>query len=180
MAWTTPMTFVSNTVLTAAQLNTNLRDNLMETEAAKAAIPGGLFISTGVNAIEERAGGSANVSTSETTTSTSYTDLTTTGPTLTVNTATRAFVFLTVAMQVDTDNVSANMTLDISGATQIAASDTGSVGIDGLTNGKTARMGICNFYDNLTPGVNVFTCKYKSASGNVATFSDRNLTIIPF
>ena len=34
MAWTAPMTAVSGSVLTAAQWNTNVRDNLLETAPA--------------------------------------------------------------------------------------------------------------------------------------------------
>lgn len=47
------MTFVSNAVLTAAQLNTHLRDNLLETAPAKATAPGRFIVSTGLNSISE-------------------------------------------------------------------------------------------------------------------------------
>lgn len=36
MAWTAPLTAALNGTLTAAQFNTHVRDNLLETEAAKA------------------------------------------------------------------------------------------------------------------------------------------------
>lgn len=36
MAWTAPMTASANGTLTAAQFNTHVRDNLLETETAKA------------------------------------------------------------------------------------------------------------------------------------------------
>ncbi len=50
MAWTAPITFTSGSVLTAAQLNTYLRDNLNETAPAKFTAAGQLFVSTAANA----------------------------------------------------------------------------------------------------------------------------------
>lgn len=43
MSWTTPKTWVTDEVIYAADLNTALRDNMLETEAAKAASNGGVF-----------------------------------------------------------------------------------------------------------------------------------------
>lgn len=43
MTWTTPETYIAETVLTAAQLNVALRDNMLQTEAAKAETRGGIF-----------------------------------------------------------------------------------------------------------------------------------------
>lgn len=180
MAWTTPMTFVASTVLTAAQLNTFLRDNFMETEPAKATTPGGIMISTGLNEIVERAGGSQNIETDEETVSTTYADLGTVGPRVTVNTATRAFIFITAAIKINADNVTANMSVEVSGATNQLATDVGSLMVDGIVKDKEMRIGICNFFENLTPGDNTFTAKYKVVSGTRTTFSDRNLTVIPF
>lgn len=43
MAWIAPQTWVAETVVTAAQMNESLRDNMLETEAAKATTAGGIF-----------------------------------------------------------------------------------------------------------------------------------------
>lgn len=180
MVWTAPMTYTDGTPLTAAQLNLHLRDNLMETEVAKATTFGGIFISKGPNSIVERFGGSAFIDESEGTTSTTYTDLATVGPTITCNTGTRAFYFLSCCMSIQVANVSSNMSVEVSGKTNQAASDIGSLQIDGLTVDKSMRMGICGFFENLVPGENTFTAKYKCLSGSNAIFADRALTVIPF
>jgi hypothetical protein len=80
MAWSAPMTAVANATFTSAQFNQYVRDNLLECAPAKATTPGRLIVTTGPNAITERVVTQASISTSETTTSTSYTDLATTGP----------------------------------------------------------------------------------------------------
>ena len=54
MAWSAPMTAVSGSVLTAAQFNTYVRDNLNETAPAKATAAGQIFVSTAANAIAAR------------------------------------------------------------------------------------------------------------------------------
>lgn len=180
MAWTTPKTFVGNDILTAAELNIYLRDNLLETEAAKASTLTGIMVSSGLNSIVERVGASQVIDDSEATTSTTYTNLTTVGPTVTVTTGTRAFYFLTAEMKLNTTSTFCNMTVEVSGKTTLPAADAGSLSIDGITEDKSNIMGICNFLDELTPGENTFTCKYKVQSGSTATFSNRTLTVIPF
>ena len=62
MAWTTPLTAVSNTALTAAQWNASVRDNLLMTAPALATTTGRHFVSTGANTIAERAISSNSVS----------------------------------------------------------------------------------------------------------------------
>jgi hypothetical protein len=51
VSWTAPQTFVTGTILTASALNTNLRDNLLETAPAKVTTAGDLVVGTGANAI---------------------------------------------------------------------------------------------------------------------------------
>lgn len=179
MAWTAPMTFVGNTVLTAAQLNVHLRDNFLETEVAKATSPGGLMISMGNNEIVERVASGDVIDQAESTSSTSYTDLSTVGPKVTVTTGTRALVFLHCNMKNETAAFQSNMSFGITGATTQTAVDSGSIQSDGLTADKAVQWGGANLIDDLTPGVNVFTAKYK-VGGSTATFSNRNLTVVPF
>ncbi len=180
MTWTTPMTFVDGNALTAAQLNTYLRDNLLETEAAKATTFGGLMIGAGPNSIVERFGGSDFIGDAETTTSTTYADLATVGPTVTCTTGTRAFLFMTCATSTNVASVSTNMACEVSGQTSKPASDIGSCQMDGLAIDKAMHIGICGFFEDLVPGENTFTAKYKCLSGNIATFANRALTVMPF
>lgn len=50
MAWTSPMTF-TGAVLTAAQMNTHVRDNFLELETAKVTTPGDRPYASGANAL---------------------------------------------------------------------------------------------------------------------------------
>ncbi len=52
MAWSTPQTFTTGQIVTAADLNTDIRDNILETAPAKAATIHDLFIATAANAIK--------------------------------------------------------------------------------------------------------------------------------
>ena len=69
MVWSTPLTAVANTPLTAAQWNASVRDNFNETAPAKATVGGRIFASTGPNTIAEREVLADVVETAETTTS---------------------------------------------------------------------------------------------------------------
>lgn len=178
MAWTAPMTFVDGTPLTAGQLNIFLRDNMNETEAAKATTRGGLMISTDLNEIEERTGGSHIVNTGEETTSTTYTDLETVGPTVTCRTDTRAMLFVNSQISLNVSGASIQIAVEITGETSKPAETV--LTMDGFGEDKAQRFGSAAFHEDLTPGVNTFTMKYRVVSGNIGTFSERSLVVIPF
>ncbi|CAB4166843.1 hypothetical protein UFOVP848_1, partial [uncultured Caudovirales phage] len=57
MSWTTPRTWTPGEVLTASLLNTHVRDNLLETAAAKATNAGDTFYATAANALSRLAAG---------------------------------------------------------------------------------------------------------------------------
>lgn len=50
-SWTAPRTWVASAILTAAQLNTHVRDNLLETAVAKVTTAGDIAQATGANAL---------------------------------------------------------------------------------------------------------------------------------
>lgn len=54
MAWTDPITFRNGDPLTAAQLNTFIRDNMNETATAKATTAGRFIAVSGLNQVTER------------------------------------------------------------------------------------------------------------------------------
>lgn len=172
------MTAVDNASWTAAQFNTHVRDNLLETMPGKASAAGNWFAVSATNAIAERAISEANVATSQTTASTSYTDLATVGPSITVTTGTRALVFWSANMSNASANIGSNMSVAVSSATTIAANNTWRCCINGYTAANGARAG--SFYlFTLTAGSNIFTAKYRSDTAAVATFSDRQLMVMP-
>src|SRR5882672_4060511 len=102
MTWTAPMTAIAGSVFTAAQFNTFVRDNLNECPAAKATAPGSHFITSGTNQVVERIPVEAVLNISEQTTSASFADLTTPGPTVTAVTGSTALIVMTVEINNNT------------------------------------------------------------------------------
>jgi hypothetical protein len=176
MSWTAPMTAVANTAFTAAQFNTHIRDNLNETAVAKATAANNLFVSTGANALAERVPSSHTVSTSQSTTSTSYTDLATTGPTFTVTTGTKALIWFAAAVQHNTTDIACFASVAVSGATTVAASDAWCIANPSrLTDSRLASL---HMFTGLTAGSNTFTMKYRVPSGT-GNFANREIVGIP-
>lgn len=179
MAWTSPTTFTEGAVLTAAEMNTYVRDNMLETAPAKATTAGGIFVATGANTIAERIPAGATVSNSQTTVSSeSFVDLTTVGPSVTLNTGTKAIVSIYASCQTNVDNTAAVASFAVSGATTIAAADSRGIQNDGMTAGNPLRIGATFFQSGLTAGSNTFTLKYRCPSAT-GTFSDRHIVVVP-
>lgn len=176
MAWSAPMTAVANSVFTAAQFNANIRDNLLETAPGKATTGSRLFVATGANAIAERGNDNQNVATSETTASTSFTDLATVGPSITLTTGTKAFVMFAARVANNTGGSSCVAAVDISGATTSAASDTRSLFYESSAANDNARFSVAYIHTGLTSGSNTFKLQYR-VTGGTGTFLDRNLAV---
>ena len=177
MAWTAPMTAIANSAFTAAQFNLHVRDNLNETAPAKATTAGRLFVSTGPNSIAEREIRDATVATSQTTTSTSFTDLATAGPeAASVTTGVRAVVWLTAHLINNTVTAACVMGYAVSGATTTAANDSDSLAFEFPTANLAIRASWIGFA-TLTAGVNTFTAKYRVTAGT-GTFIGRRLAVI--
>lgn len=117
----------------------------------------------------------ATVATLQTTASTSYTDLATAGPTVTLTTGTRALVTVSGLVQND-PSVSAFMGFAVSGATTIAAADTKALVVGGNFDGRVTVGASRTFLVTLTAGSNVFTAKYRM-SGGTGTYSNRDIIV---
>lgn len=177
MAWSAPMTAVVNATFTAAQFNQFVRDNLNETAPAKATTAGRLIVAKGANSVGEAIVGNANVGTSQTTTSTSYTDLATVGPAITVATGTSAIVMCTVEMANNTLGASCFASVAVSGATSDAAADSRAVRLESSAANDTARLCAVHRFSALTAGNNTFTVQYRVTAGT-GTFLNRVLVVI--
>jgi hypothetical protein len=117
----------------------------------------------------------ATVATSQTRTATSYGDLATVGPAVTVTVGANGIVLL--HLQAVTNN-SANtgfMGFVASGANTIAAADTKTIRNTATVDVSAAKLFILT---GLTPGVTTFTAKYK-VSGGTGTWYDRFIAAIP-
>lgn len=172
------MTAVSNTVFTAAQFNTHIRDNLNETAPAKATTAGTIFVASGANSIAERVPSTNAVTTSESTASTSYTDVATPGPAVTVTTGTKAIVAVTSIVQNSTAGQNSYASYAVSGASTIAASDDRAVIITAAAVNQTLRGAAIYMETALTAGSNTFTMKYR-VTGGTGSFQNRRIVVIP-
>ena len=118
----------------------------------------------------------ATVLTNETTTSTTFTDLATSGPAVTVTTGTKALVVVSGQITVGASSQNAVMDFAVSGATTRAASDDTALlfrpGASGLYIGASSASIV-----TLTAGSNTFTAKYKVSAGT-GNFNTRRILVI--
>jgi hypothetical protein len=176
MAWTVPRTWVAKETLTFSLLNTHLRDNMNETEAAKAT-GGGLFFGAALNSIVERRASYGQTLSSTNTASTTYTGV---APSRTVNTSDRALVLWSADFQNDTANVNTWSSIALTGATTIAATDDYSIVNSSTAANRNNQHMQHHFFNALTPGNNTFTMQYRVTSGaSTGTWSNRRLLVIP-
>lgn len=174
MAWSTPLTAVSNTALTAAQWNASVRDNLLTTPAALATTDSQWVVSTGANAVVARRPDFGNtVSTTQTSSSTSFVDLATVGPTLTMTTGVRGLILW--GCQLFNSSAAAQTYMSFTGA-NVTASASLAVQNTG-TGGIQAAYSL--FLNGMTAGSNTFTAKYSVSSGT-GTWQDRRMQLLPF
>lgn len=174
MAWTSPKTFISGDVLTAAELNVHLRDNLNETAVAKATTAGRIFVASGANTVAQREVASSFTQASINITGTSYGS---SGPTVTVTTGTRALVFYGCHMRHATANNAPLMSVSVSGATTIAADDAWALISDGQPALNPIKAMSARLFKTLNAGSNTFNMQYRVAAGN-ADFERRELVVI--
>ena len=118
----------------------------------------------------------ATVATSEATSSTTYTDLTTSGPAVTVTvSSTKALVTVTTRLSGGNGGATCFMGFAVSGSTTVAAADEQTV----MSTGTSAIQESATYLvTGLTAGSNTFTAKYKAGS-NTCTFLNRNIIVTP-
>jgi hypothetical protein len=179
MAWSTPLTAVANTTLTSSQWNASVRDNLNETAPAKATTQGRLIVTTGANSIIERAVASDDVATSQGTASTTFTNLATSGPAVTVTTGVNAIAIITARASGSTNGAFVGVGVTVSGASSIGAIDADAMLFQPATAASSAIRAstVVHFPGTLTAGSNTFTMQYRASAGT-GTFQDRKITVI--
>lgn len=194
MSWTAPLTAVANTSFAAADWNTYVRDNMLELAPAIADLPNELLVrqSSSSGAVRQIVtnGGVATdtIATLESTTSTSYTDLTTVGPRVTVNSPS-GWVFVVAYVNTQTTVTAtggtdgSGMSYELDGpVTSIAASDTWATMTslpvatpDENTQFRTtsARLHAITANEDV-----VITCKYRTTMGT-GYYANRYLLALP-
>jgi hypothetical protein len=181
MAWSTPLTAVSNSALTAAQWNASVRDNLNMTAPALATTPGAIFAATGTNAIAQRVPQSSRQDGGETTTSTGYTGtlsggVGTAGPAVTLVTGVKALVSFHCRQSTSVAGTNVWTSVGVSGATSIAAADILAISVD--VTGQLFH-GLSYIEHGLNAGTNTFMMQYR-VSGGTGTFASRRIDVVPF
>jgi hypothetical protein len=120
----------------------------------------------------------ATVNTSETTSSTSYTDLTTPGPAVTVTTGTKALVIVTSRLWNQTADYVAMMSFAVSGATSLSASNDNAAYARRGTDTVINRFSTATLITGLTAGSNTFTAKYRADIAGTAAFRERQIFVM--
>ena len=120
----------------------------------------------------------ANVDTGESSTSTTYADLATPGPAVTLITGTKALVIVQARMYVSANVTDVFASYAVSGATTIAAGNSraGYIGSSGV-NLPVIGGASASILTGLTAGSNTFTMKYR-VSGSSGTWDRRWISVI--
>ena len=125
------------------------------------------------------ASATANVQTQQTTTSTSFTDLATAGPAVTVTTGTKALISISAFMTVTGSVDYVMMSFAVSGATTLAASGTRAAQSYGFASSSPrVQITLAYIVEGLTAGANTFTAKYASHAGQAVRFENRYISVI--
>lgn len=143
--------------------------------AAVATAAGRIIVTSAPNTVAQRQVVQDIVDDGEDTTSTSYTNLATNGPVVTVTTGVKALIFLNSAVA----NAASNNTYasyEVTGATTSAAIDGRAIVMDGAS-GKDDRIGVTNMFDGLTPGSNTFRMRYR-VSASTGTYTKRSIVVM--
>ena len=180
MAWTAPTTAVAGDVFTAAIFNASVRDNLNVTAVGIATSAGRLIVTTASKTVTERNPDTDAIATSQATATTTYVDLATVGPTVTITTGTRALVILGCSSSNSITGNAGRMAIDLSGATTLAASDTNSFMVSSGNASDAYQGSWVTLYDPINAGSNTFKAKYRAVTAGSASFSNRVVSIMPF
>lgn len=179
MAWTAPRTWVTSEVVSAAIMNTHVRDNLLETAPAKATAASQLFVATAAGAIASRSFSQDFENVAETTASTSYGSLATVGPQIALTTGSNALIFMSARMSNDTAGAECYMDFAISGASSRSALDHTGICITSNAANDIYRVGTTHLVTSgLTAGSNTFTAQYRVSAGT-GTFDERRMIVLP-
>jgi hypothetical protein len=119
-----------------------------------------------------------DVATDESTTSSSFTDLATVGPTVTLTTGTKAWVIISARMRHSGVGDWPQMGVEVSGASSVSPAF-GKLAT--FTEPTSNYQWVCTasfVYTGLTAGSNTFKAKYRSYTGGTSAYQDRYIQVI--
>lgn len=168
---------IDGQILTGAHMQI-VRDNFAMTAPALATTSGQVFAASGANTIAARFPDFNTVATAQTTTSTSYVDLATVGPSIAnVTVGTRGLLFYGCQLSNDTSGQTSIMAP--TGATLVSASDSQGLSLKAAAANQSMQASYTLFLGGMTPGTYTFTPKYR-VTGGTGSFQDRRMQIVPF
>ena len=112
------------------------------------------------------------------TTSTSYTDLSTSGPAVTLTTGTKALVLMSAYILGDNTATENWMATAVTGASSVTPIDANGGGYATPVANEWFKFTVAKVYSGLTAGSNTFTMKYHKDGTGTAYFADREITVI--
>lgn len=118
----------------------------------------------------------AHVATSQTTTSTTYVDLATAGPAVTINTGTSALVTVSAGITSTDVNGYTMMSYGVTGATTSTAVDARALQFIHSVGSFGHALSFQYVHTGLTAGTNTFTAKYRVTAGT-GTFANRSISV---
>jgi len=175
------MTATANTAFTAANFNQHVRDNLLETAPGKATggVTNGSYpVKSATNQITFRTPQQVEVTASQSTSSSSYTNLSTSGPSVTV--VHGPMVYVTWHASISNNSINSSyMGIQLSGSNTFSATDDLALRHRDPTGSNGENMMSMNYlFTGLTPGTTTFQAKYRSLGGT-ATFRYRRVCVFP-
>lgn len=122
----------------------------------------------------------SEIGTEESTTSLTYTNLTTTGPTVTVNVGSsgKVLIFGVARIRNGTAEEGGWASVALSGGNTAAATDSRAVGLRASVIDSAQRASFVEMMAGLTAGSTTFTMQYRATAGT-AKFAHRELVVIP-
>lgn len=181
MAWTVPRTWIPEDVLTSSLLNQQIRDNLLETETAKATSAGRLLTTNDLNVVSMIAPVEVSTASAVTTTSTAPVALSG-GPSTTV-THNGAVLLLfgartRITAGTGTDTTYVTVGPDISGTNNVPALVSASVRVAATDSATNRFCGHVIHYGN--PGTDTIALNYWVSGGGITgEFANRQLLVWP-
>lgn len=125
------------------------------------------------------ASGGASVLTKQSTTSTSFTDLSTVGPSVTVTTGTKALVMWSCVVDNNSADRGTYTSFAVSGATTLAATADYQTDLTGSSaNRPYITVARSVLLTGLTAGSNTFTVKYATEASTTGNFSKRYIAVV--
>lgn len=158
MSYVAPRTWVTGEIVSAAQLNQDIRDNIDDLHRRTTA-PG------------------ASVAANESTASLTYVNLTTTGPAVTATVGGSGLLLVAVKCRLYGSALAVEPTMgfDVSGASTITNSDDHAVSTSTTTGANVGATRLLN----LAAGSNTCTAKYKVGSAGTGNFLARHIAAVP-